>query len=177
MGPAVKRSRSDQLNIMCIIGTSRKGREESEIRCLSGATGDVVCQPLCCKTCRKPSQVAVDVRRNPTPWYRAPAASVSYETFTRWAPLVTRRSIPADSIARARPRRWNSSSTLTGSTSPTFVVGSNQYSESRRPARRRSRQRGRAPGRRAGTGRGAVPRRPRFGVAWGAGRLGAECDR
>lgn len=74
-------------------------------------------------------QVAVDVRRNPTPWYRAAAASVSYAIFTRWAPLVTRRSIPADSIARARPRRWNSSSTLTGSTSPTSVVGSNQYSE------------------------------------------------
>jgi len=68
--------------------------------------------------------VDVDVRRNPTPWYRAPAASVAYEIFTRWAPLVTRRSIPADSIARARPRRWNSSSTLTGSTSPTFVAGS-----------------------------------------------------
>jgi hypothetical protein len=84
----------------------------------------------CARRFYRPSyQVAVDVRRNPTPWYKAAAASVPYEIFTRWAPLVTRRSIPAQSIARARPCRWNSSSTLTGSTSPNFVVGSNQYSE------------------------------------------------
>lgn len=34
--------------------------------------------------------------------------------------------MPTVSIARASPRLWNSSSILTGSTSPTSVVGSNQ---------------------------------------------------